>query len=153
MIAHAYISIISRSTPSVFSRSEKAMPFIHVKLAGPQLQSVQTAAIQQGITSLMAKVLNKNAELTAVLVEQTTLSGWTIGNEVPPRAAHVDAIVSADTNTPEQKSQFIADVNALLQRVLGSDLPLVTYVVIHGVPQDSWGYGGLTQAHRAKVLV
>ena len=129
------------------------MPFINVKIAGPQLQPVQTAAIQQGITSLMATVLNKNAELTAVLVEQTALPGWTIGNRVPARAAHVDAIVSAHTNTPEQKAQFIDEANALLQRVLGAELPLVTYVVIHGVPQDSWGYGGLTQAHRAKMLV
>jgi 4-oxalocrotonate tautomerase len=28
----------------------------------------------------------------------------------------------------------------------------VTYVVIHDVPRDSWGYGGLTQADRAKAL-
>ena len=33
----------------------------------------------------------------------------------------------------------------------GPDLPEVSYVVIHEVPQDSWGYGGLTQQHRAKA--
>jgi 4-oxalocrotonate tautomerase len=130
---------------------ESVMPFINVKVAGPQLEKTQTTALQQGITSLMAELLNKKAPLTAVLVEQVPVSGWTVGAEAVPRAAHVDATVSEGTNTPEQKARFIDQTNALLRKVLGSDLPLVTYVVIHGVPQDSWGYGGLSQRHRAEA--
>jgi 4-oxalocrotonate tautomerase len=130
---------------------ESVMPFINVKVAGQPLEESQTTAIQHGITSLMAEVLNKKAPLTAVLVEQVPISGWTVGGAGVPRAAHVDATVSEGTNTSEQKARFIAQANALLRKVLGSDLPLVTYVVIHDVPQDSWGYGGLTQADRAKA--
>jgi 4-oxalocrotonate tautomerase len=125
------------------------MPFINVKVTGPQLHKAQIDSIQKGITSLMAEVLGKNAALTAVLVEQVASTGWSIGAQPVSRAAQVDAIVSAGTNTPEQKARFIADANRLLVDVLGPDLPLVTYVVIHDVPKDSWGYGGLTQAHRA----
>jgi 4-oxalocrotonate tautomerase len=66
------------------------------------------------------------------------------------RAAQIDAIVSAGTNTPEQKTQFIAEANKLLKSVLGPDLSEVTYIVIHDVPKDSWGYNGLTQQSRAK---
>jgi 4-oxalocrotonate tautomerase len=130
---------------------ESVMPFINVKVAGQPLEESQTTAIQHGITSLMAEVLNKKAPLTAVLVEQVPISGWTVGGAGVPRAAHVDATVSEGTNTSEQKARFIAQTNALLRKVLGSDLPLVTYVVIHDVSQDSWGYGGLTQANRAKA--
>jgi 4-oxalocrotonate tautomerase len=127
------------------------MPFINVKVVGPELDIGQTAAIQQGITSLMAEVLNKQAELTAVLVEQVVHGGWAIGGKVAGYAAHVDATVSEGTNTPEQKARFIAAVNALLRKVLGSGLSAIAYVVVHDVPKDSWGYDGLTQEHRAKA--
>jgi 4-oxalocrotonate tautomerase len=127
------------------------MPFVNVKVAGAQLESAQTARIQKGITSLMAEILNKKAPLTAVLVEQAALAGWTVGAEPVSSAAQVDAIVSAGTNTPGEKARFIAELNDLLHDVLGPDLPEVTYVVVHEVPQDSWGYGGLTQEHRAKA--
>jgi 4-oxalocrotonate tautomerase len=126
------------------------MPFIHVKVAGP-LEPAQIAALQEGITALMADVLGKNPSLTAVLVEPAATTGWTVGARSVPRAAHVDATVSEGTNTPEQKARFIARTNELLREVLGSELPVVTYVVIHSVPQDSWGYGGLTQAQRAQA--
>jgi 4-oxalocrotonate tautomerase len=127
------------------------MPFINVKVVGPELESNQTAALQQGITSLMAEVLNKQAELTAVLVEQVERGSWAIGGNVAGYAAHVDATVSEGTNTPEQKARFIAAVNALLRKVLGPGLSAIAYVVVHDVPKDSWGYDGLTQADRAKA--
>jgi 4-oxalocrotonate tautomerase len=109
----------------------------------------QTAAINQGITTLMGKVMHKDAAVTSVLVEQVPAAGWSIGGEPVPVAAQVDTFISAGTNTPEQKARFIAEVNALLKSVVGSDLPTMTYVILHDVPKDSWGYGGLTQAHRA----
>ncbi len=129
------------------------MPFINVKVAGPPLNAAQIVSIQKGITSLMAEVLNKKATLTAVLVEQVSLSGWSVGAEPVRRAAQVDAIISAGTNTPGQKARFIAEVNSLLYDTLGSDLADVSYVVIHDVPQDSWGYGGLTQAQRKTIRI
>ncbi len=127
------------------------MPFIHVKVAGPKLEKAQTTQLQKGVTTLMADILHKKAPLTAVLVEQVDIAGWSVGAEPIPRAAQVDAIISAGTNTPAEKAHFIAEVNRLLHDVLGPELPDVTYVVIHDVPQDSWGYGGFTQAHRAKA--
>jgi 4-oxalocrotonate tautomerase len=87
------------------------MPFIHVKVAGPQLERAQTAKLQKGIAALMAKVLSKEPPVTAVLVDQVDLSGWSIDAEPVSRAAQVDAIVSAGTNTPEQKARFISEAN------------------------------------------
>jgi 4-oxalocrotonate tautomerase len=133
------------------TRKEESMPFINVKVVGPELEINQTAALQQGITSLMAEVLNKQAELTAVLVEQVARGSWAIGGNVAGYTAHVDATVSEGTNTPEQKARFIAAVNALLREVLGPALSAIAYVVVHDVPKDSWGYDGLTQEHRAKA--
>ena len=126
------------------------MPFINVKVAGKPLEPRQITEIQKGITTLMADVLHKVGHLVGVLVEQVPLTAWSVGAEPVTRAAQVDAIVSAGTNTSEQKSQFIAEANQLLKSVLGPELSEVTYIVIHDVPKDSWGYNGLTQQNRAK---
>ena len=126
------------------------MPFINVKVAGKPLEVRQITEIQKGITTLMADVLHKVGPLVGVLVEQVPLTGWSVGAKPVTRAAQIDAIVSAGTNTPEQKTQFIAEANQLLKSVLGPDLSEVTYIVIHDVPKDSWGYNGLTQQRRAK---
>ncbi|HEX7688860.1 MAG TPA: tautomerase family protein [Burkholderiaceae bacterium] len=125
------------------------MPFIDVKIAGAPLAPEQVARIQHGITTLMAEVLHKVGPLVGVLVHQVPAAGWSVGGVPVERAAQVDAIVSAGTNTAEQKGRFIAETHALLAAVLGPGLSEVSYVVVHEVPKDSWGYGGLTQAQRA----
>jgi 4-oxalocrotonate tautomerase len=126
------------------------MPFIDVKVAGRPLEPQQIAHLQKGITALMAEVLDKVGPLVGVLVEQVPLAAWSVGGEPVRCAAQVDAIVSAGTNTPEQKARFIAETAQLLRSVLGPELSEVCYVVIHEVPKDSWGYDGRTQAQRAQ---
>ena len=115
------------------------MPFINVKVAGPRLEKSQTVALQKGITSLMAEVLRKQGPLTAVLVEQVAATGWSIGGEPVTRAAQVDAYVSAGTNTPEEKSRYIAAVFALLRTVLGREVPEVSYVLVPRRPHEQLG--------------
>jgi 4-oxalocrotonate tautomerase len=126
------------------------MPFINVKVAGQQLAPGQVHRIQAGVTALMGDILHKVGPLVGVLVEEVPLAGWSVGAEPVACAAQVDAIISAETNTAEEKGRFIAETSRLLKEVLGSDLAEVSYVVIHEVPKDSWGYDGLTQAHRAQ---
>lgn len=127
------------------------MPFINVRIAAANLQLAQIARIQQGVTSLMADVLGKKAELTSVLVEHVAADGWSIGAKPVEIAAHLDAKITAGTNTAEEKSRFIAQAHGLLKDVLGEELPVATYVVVDQVPGDAWGYSGLTQAHRANA--
>lgn len=126
------------------------MPFIDVKVAGRPLEPQQVAHLQKGVTALMAEVLDKVGPLVGVLVEQVPLAAWSVGGEPVRCAAQVDAIVSAGTNTPEQKARFITETAQLLRSVLGPELSEVCYVVIHEVPKDSWGYDGRTQAQRAQ---
>jgi 4-oxalocrotonate tautomerase len=126
------------------------MPFINVKVAGQPLAPSQVRGIHAGVTALMGDILHKVGPLVGVLVEEVPLAGWSVGAEPVACAAQVDAIISAETNTAEEKGRFIAETSRLLKEVLGSDLAEVSYVVIHEVPKDSWGYDGLTQAHRAQ---
>ncbi len=66
------------------------MPFVNIKVTGHPLTPEQVQRLQQGATGLMADVMRKVADLTAVLVEQVAVGSWTIGGPTgacsrPPR--------------------------------------------------------------------
>ena len=125
-----------------------AMPFVRLTITGPETGPETVAALQRGITALMAEVLGKRADLTAVLVEPAPAAGWSVGGVAVARAAHIEARVTHGTNTAQEKALFVAAAHELLVRTLPGPLPLATYVVVQEVPADAWGYGGLTQAAR-----
>jgi 4-oxalocrotonate tautomerase len=124
------------------------MPFVNIKVAGPRLSPPRVAELQEGVTRLMVDILHKVGPLVAVLVEQVDTQGWSIGAQPVACAAQVDAVVSAGTNTPAEKAQFIGETHHLLRNVLGPGLAAVSYVIVHEVPKNSWGYDGVTQACR-----
>ena len=128
------------------------MPFVHIRLAGPRpLGAEQVRRLQAEATRLMASVMRKDAELTAVLVEAVPLAAWSTGGRPAPAAAHLDVKVTQGTNTADEKARFIAEATALLREVMGDALPLATYVVVDEVPADAWGYGGVTQDARRRA--
>jgi 4-oxalocrotonate tautomerase len=127
------------------------MPFVNIKIAGLTLAPEQVQRLQSEATRLMVEVMRKNFQLTAVLVEQVAASGWTVGGAPVKVAAHLDVKVTAGTNTPDEKRRFIAEATDLLRAVVGPALNPVTYVVVHDIAADAWGYGGLTQAARAQA--
>ena len=55
---------------------------------------------------------------------------------------YVNIKVTREGVTPAQKSELIAGVSDLLQRVLDKD-PSRTHVVIDEVDLENWGLGGL----------
>jgi 4-oxalocrotonate tautomerase len=128
------------------------MPFIRVTALGAALTASQISQLNAEVTSLMESVLGKVAELTSVLVDQPEVARWTIGGIATPLAVHVDATVTAGTNTPEQKALFIERVMTLLKSVFGQRLNPATYVVVTEVAANSWGYDGQTQESR-RLLV
>jgi 4-oxalocrotonate tautomerase len=122
------------------------MPFVRVTLSPAPSPSVQQR-VAKGFTRLMAEVLGKKPELTSVLVESPA-GAWTIGGALVPQAAHVEALVTAGTNSGEQKAEFLAAARTLLRAELGV-LPTATYVVVRDIPAGDWGYDGQSQAARA----
>lgn len=125
------------------------MPFVSAKVGGVALDVTVVGALQRGFTDLMAEVLGKRADLTAVLIEAAEAGRWSVGGTAVGVAAHVEATITLGTNNAAEKARFVAQAQALLVRVLPGPLPPATYVVVREVPGESWGYGGLTQAHRA----
>ena len=124
------------------------MPFLNLKLAGVPADAAVDQSLQRELTALMAGVLGKKAELTAVLVERVASPSWSVNGEPVRVAAHLDVTVTAGTNTASEKARFLADADALLRATLGEALPVASYIVLHEVPADTWGYSGLTQEHR-----
>jgi phenylpyruvate tautomerase PptA (4-oxalocrotonate tautomerase family) len=55
------------------------MPFVNIKVAGASLAPEQIIRLQAEATRLMAEVMHKKFELTAVLVEQIDAASWTVG--------------------------------------------------------------------------
>ncbi len=126
------------------------MPFVNIKIAGPTLAPDQVQRLQREATRLMAEVMRKKHDLTAVLVEQVDGAGWTVGAVPVQVAAHLDVKVTAGTNTAAEKRRFVAEAMGLLRSVIGPALHPVCYVVVHEVAADAWGYDGRTQADRAE---
>ena len=125
------------------------MPFLHLQVSGQPFDRLVAQRLQLGLTARMAGTLGKKAELTSVLVEHVPASSsWSVGGTPVLAAAHLDAKITEGTNTAAEKARFIEEAFVLLQTELGEDLPLATYVVLNEVPAGSWGYSGLTQAHR-----
>lgn len=124
------------------------MPFLHLRLAGLALNDLRRQSLQRRLTDLTAQILGKRHDLTAVLVEEVAVAGWTVGAAPVPVAAHLEIVVTADTNTPAQKAAFLEAVGALLREVAGPGLPVASYGLIREIAAESWGYDGQTQAAR-----
>lgn len=126
------------------------MPFIRITILSSPLSPDQVRRLQSGTTALMGSILKKKTPLTAVLVEQVSSGGWSIGNEAASIAAQVEATITAGTNSDAEKAAFIREEMRLLKEVLGKELREETYVVIREIPAVNWGYGGFTQEERHK---
>ena len=51
------------------------------------------------------------------------------------------------TNTKDEKSRYLAEVFAAMAKLVGP-LHEESYILVHDVRADAYGYGGLTQEHR-----
>ena len=133
------------------SNGSAAMPFVSLKIAGPELTPVQKRALQTGFTKLMAGPMLKVHDLTAVAIERIETSDWsTAARPSEGRSAYAEVKVTQGTNSPQEMQQFIAEGHALLTATLGT-LPEATYVVVHEIPAQAWGYAGKTQEARRQL--
>lgn len=126
------------------------MPLIRIALAGTEPTPAQVAELQRRMTALMADLLGKQAGLTVVAVQQQPATGWSVGGVAPvgtAALAHVEAFITAGTNSAAQKAAFIRAAHGALATVLGP-LASPTYVLVQELPAGDWGYDGATQAAR-----
>jgi 4-oxalocrotonate tautomerase len=126
------------------------MPILNVKLCAPP-SPVTSAKIAAALTDLTVDILGKKRELTAVAIEFTPPSEWFIaGTSLASQSQHtfyLDIKITEGTNTKDQKAAYINRVFSAVESIIGP-LAEASYIVVHDVRGDSWGYQGKTQEFR-----
>ncbi len=124
------------------------MPYVDVQLQ-PAPSPEQANTLAQGITDALADITHKRPEVTSVRIGSPPVQTWTIGGAPCLKTtASLDIKITVNTNTQEEKSALIARLHGLLESTLG-DLAEASYIMIHELPAENWGYAGRTQAARA----
>lgn len=126
------------------------MPILNVKLSTkPSPDGLARIAVT--LTDLTVEILKKKRELTAVALDQVSPGEWFIGGiSVEAHAMntfHLDIKVTEGTNNKDEKALFVSRVFAAMESIVGPLAP-ASYIVVHEVRGDAWGYQGQTQEFR-----
>ena len=124
------------------------MPLATIRIHGAPLDGATRADLARRTTGLLADILRKRPEVSAVLIDAVSAGAtWTIGGAPVPQAAHMEVLITAGTNSEEEKARFVEAAHRLLAETVPG-LPEATYVVLREPAAESWGYAGRTQAAR-----
>jgi len=126
------------------------MPILNVTLGVTPSQEAagRAAATLAGLT---ARILHKRADVTSVAVQFVDPSHWFVAGrslaEQGMSSFFLDVRIVDGTNTKDEKAEYVAEVFRAMGTLLGQLHP-ESYVHVHDVRADAYGYGGLTQEHR-----
>jgi 4-oxalocrotonate tautomerase len=127
------------------------MPIIQIKFSAASADRQLPARIAAEAVRITADVLRKNPNLTAVTVEQVPADRWFVAGAslAKQRKASffLDIKVVDGTNTKDEKAAYVAAIFQAMGDILG-DLHPESYVYVHDVRAEAYGFGGLTQEHR-----
>lgn len=127
------------------------MPLITVAVASPHKDLPAKATIAAEISRLSTTVLNKDPKVTAVIVTAVPAEDWFCGGpslaEARLASFWLDIHITDGSNTKDEKAAFIAAAFRSMKTLLGP-LHEESYVHVHDVRDDAYGFGGLTQGRR-----
>jgi len=126
------------------------MPYLNLKISGGGPASVAGEGAR-ALTAITAGCLGKKRELTSVLVELMPRAQWFIAGDAAEAGGfgtfYLEVKITSGTNTKDEKARYLREAFDALARLIGNAHP-ASYVVLHEVPADAWGYGGETQEYR-----
>jgi len=126
------------------------MPILNVKLSAAPSRELVTA-VSELLLDLTTRILHKKRELTSIAIDFVPPEHWVVGGktlaEQRKRSVYVDIKVVDGTNTKDEKATYVAAAFDGFSRLLG-DLHEESYVYIHDVRAEAYGYGGKTQEFR-----
>lgn len=126
------------------------MPYLNLRLSDDLPVEALDRAISL-LTDLTVDVLGKNRGLVSVAIDSPQRGRWAIGGRLTgagaSRTFYLDIKVTEGTNTKREKAEYLARVWSGLEEILGVVDP-ASYIVIHEVRADAWGYQGRTQEYR-----
>jgi len=126
------------------------MPILNVKVSA-QRSAATSRAIADTLLELTTRILRKDPKLTSIAIAYVDPQDWIVGGktlaEQGKLSVYFDIKVTDETNTKQEKAQYIRESFAAFEKLLG-DLHEESYIHVEDVRAAAYGYGGLTQEYR-----
>jgi 4-oxalocrotonate tautomerase len=127
------------------------MPMIKVRYTPTDNKTGLTTEIAALLTRLTGEILKKDKSVTSVLVESAGSDAWIIAGasaaEQRTATYYVEVSVTKGTNTKDETTEYVQRVHREMSALLGT-VHEASYVLVHAVDGDAYGYGGRTQNAR-----
>ena len=127
------------------------MPLITVTVSTPHQKVLHKSAIAAEVARLSTTILHMDPNFSAVIVTLVPSDDWFCGGKSLTEAwlasFWLDIHVVDGTNTKNEKATFVAAAFQAMEKLLGP-LHQESYVHVHDVRADAYGYGGVTQERR-----
>lgn len=126
------------------------MPILNVKVSGTK-SAETTKQITDLLLDITTRILKKKREVTAIAIDYIDKDCWMVGgkllSEKNKNSFYFDIKVTDETNTKDEKAQYIKEAFEGFEKILG-DLHEESYVYVADVRATAYGYGGKTQEYR-----
>lgn len=126
------------------------MPILNVKISGTK-SAETTKQVTDLLLDITTRILKKKREVTAIAIDYIDRDCWIVGGELlseqNKNSFYFGIKVTDETNTKDEKAQYIKEAFAGFEKILGN-LHEESYVYVADVRATAYGYGGKTQEYR-----
>ena len=126
------------------------MPILTVKLSARKSPEM-SHAVAETLLELTTRILKKKREVTAIVIDYVDPADWIVGGrslaEQDRSSVYFDVKIVDETNTKQEKAQYIREAFAAFEKLLGN-LHEESYIYVQDVRATAYGYGGRTQEFR-----
>lgn len=124
------------------------MPMIKARYTKPRDKRDLKHDIAAMLSRVTAEILHKDPAVTAVLVESAEPDDWIVaGSDVADLKLgtfYVEVSITEHTNLKDETTAWVRRVYDEMNALVGP-VHEASYVLVHAVDGDAYGYGGLTQ--------
>jgi len=126
------------------------MPILTVKVSANKSPEM-SKSIAELLLDLTTRILHKKREVTSIAIDYVDPADWMVGGrslaEQGRSSVYFDIKITDETNTKEEKAEYIRQAFDAFSRLLG-DLHEESYIYVQDVRATAYGYGGKTQEFR-----
>jgi len=126
------------------------LPILNLTISR-QPEPALVSELAGGLLERTARHLGKRIDVTALAIQVVPPERWIVGGrslaEQGLASFWLDIKVVDGSNSKDEKAVYLAEVFALMEKLLGPLHP-ESYILVHDVRADAYGYGGTTQEER-----
>ena len=126
------------------------MPYLNVRISTQELPETSNKIVAT-LMKHTSEILGKKPEVTSIEIDYISPDKWFVGgvriNAQNAITFYLDIKITEGTNTKAEKAKYVRSVFTDFEAILGTITP-ASYIVIHDVRADSWGFEGRTQEYR-----